>query len=88
MENFTEEQKTKLRAKKLEALAKIKSIKDLENVIFIDHNNKRFILTLDNYQYKQFLEDFKSDTYSYNYSFWIRAIFLLGRCVNLDDIPE
>lgn len=88
MENLTEEQKTKIRAKKLECLLKIKSHANFKNIIYIDHNNKRFILTLDNYQLNQFLEDFKPDNYSYNYSFWIRAIFLLGKCVKIDDIPE
>lgn len=82
---LTQEQIQKLQSLKNEHSQKI--IRDL-NSIYIVYKGYRYTLTLSKYQYDRFQKDFALDNYTYDFTFWIKALFTFGVSFPINDIPE
>lgn len=82
---LTQAQKNKLQTLKKEHSEKI--IRDL-NSIYIIYKGYRYTLTLTKYQLERFNKDFSLDNYTYDFTFWIKALFTLGTAYPINDLPE
>lgn len=82
---LSQEQIQKLQNLKNEQSQKI--IRDL-NSIYIIYKGYRYTLALSKYQFDRFLKDFSLDNYTYDFTFWIKALFTFGVSFPINDNPE